>query len=101
LIEKPNNEYYITYSNSFLFEGELFSFRKKELFNITKLPIFIPFNNSSNSWVFKRKQLTISKAKKIIIIKKVTIDVSELQWYIQINLDAVFNINYKNNKITL
>ena len=54
--ENPNNEYKITYSNSFEFKGILLAFRKKELFDISKLPIHIPFNKIANCWLIKRKQ---------------------------------------------
>ena len=91
-IEKPNNEYKIVYSNFFVFEGEKLAFRKKELFNITNLPIHIPFNNISNSWIIKRKQLTKLKCKELIIQKNIEVDISDLQWYKQEQLNHVFNL---------
>lgn len=90
--ENPNNEYFITYSNSFKFENELLSFRKKELFNITKTPQLIPFNEKAKCWLVNRKQLTISKIKELVTKTEVTKDLSDLQWYQQINLDQVFNL---------
>ena len=90
--ENPNNEYKITYSNSFEFEGFLLAFRKKELFNISNLPIHIPFNKAANAWLIKRKQLTLSKAKDITTNKQVTVDVTDLQWYQQEELNHVFNL---------
>lgn len=90
--ENPNNEYKITYSNSFEFEGVLLAFRKKELFNISNLPIHIPFNKAANAWLIKRKQLTLSKAKDITTNKQVTVDVTDLQWYQQEELNHVFNL---------
>jgi hypothetical protein len=57
LKEKPNIEYFITYSNSFLFDGVLLAFRKKELFKIDSLPIHIPFNEKANCWLVNRNQL--------------------------------------------
>lgn len=90
--ENPNNEYKITYSNSFEFEGILLAFRKKELFDISKLPIHIPFNKIANCWLIKRKQLTLSKSQDLITNKQVTVDVTDLQWFKQIELDAVFNL---------
>jgi hypothetical protein len=88
----PNNEYFITYSNSFYFENELLVFRKKELFNISNIPIHIPFNKKTNCWIVKRKQLSFSKAKELCKNNEVKVDVSCLQWYVQINLDYVFNL---------
>ena len=90
--ENPNNDYFITYSNSFLFEGVLLSFRKKKLFRIDKIPIYVPFNENAKCWIVNRKQLTLSKSKKIITNKKITINLSGLQWYKQINLDYIFNL---------
>lgn len=90
--ENPNNEYKITYSNSFEFEGILLAFRKKELFDISKLPIHIPFNKIANCWLIKRKQLTLSKSQYLITNKQITVDVTNLQWFKQIELDAVFNL---------
>lgn len=90
--EKPNNTYHITYSNSFQFEGELLAFRKKQLFKITKKPTLIVFNENCKAWIIKRKQLSILKAKKLVSSKEITVDVSDLQWYDQINLDYGFNL---------
>jgi hypothetical protein len=91
--EKPNNEYFIIYSNSFYFDGVLLSFRKKQLFNISNIPNLIPFNKKSNCWIINRKQLTLKKAEKIITNNKIKKDLSDLQWYQQINLDKVFNLD--------
>ena len=91
LQEKPNT-YFITYSNSFVFEGVLLSFRKKELFRIDNLPIHIPFNSNCNAWIVNRKQLTLSKSKSLVTDTEIKIDVSDLQWNIQIQLDHVFNL---------
>lgn len=88
----PNNKYFITYSNSFYFEGVLLAFRKKELFNITETPIIIPFNEKANCWIVNRKQLTLSKTKELVTNNKITKDLSDLQWNVQINLDEVFNL---------
>ena len=90
--ENPNNEYKITYSNSFEFEGILLAFRKKELFDISKLPIHIPFNKIANCWLIKRKQLTLSKSQDLITNKQITVDVTDLQWYQQEQLNHVFNL---------
>jgi len=90
--ENPNNEYKITYNYTLEFEGILLAFRKKELFNITGLPIHIPFNKPANAWLIKRKQLTLTKAKELTKNKEVTVDVTDLQWYQQEQLNHVFNL---------
>lgn len=90
--EQPNNEYFITYSNSLNFEGILLAFRKKKLFDITGIPKYVPFNKNANCWLVNRKQLSISKAKELVKNHNVVIDVSELQWYQQENLNHVFNL---------
>lgn len=92
LEEKPNNEYFITYSNSFEFENRVFAFRKKLLFDITNLPILIPFNEKANCWLINRKQVTISKVKSLITNTEKIVDISDLQWYEQENLSGVFNL---------
>jgi hypothetical protein len=90
--EKPNKEYFITYSNYLIFEGQTLAFRKKELFNITKVPKLVEFNNKANCWIINRKQLTVKKAKELLINEPKTVDVSDLQWYQQENLNHVFNL---------
>jgi len=90
--EKLNNEYKITYNYTLEFEGVLLAFRKKELFNISSLPIHIPFNKSVNAWLIKRKQLTKLKAKELITKNEITVDVTDLQWYQQEQLNHVFNL---------
>jgi hypothetical protein len=90
--QNPNNEYFITYSNSFYFEGELLAFRKKQLFNISNTPKLIPYNEKCSCWIVNRKQLTILKAKELVNNVKTVVDVSNLQWFNQINLDHVFNL---------
>lgn len=92
LTEIPNNEYFIAYTNSFLFEGKVLAFRKKQLFNISKYPVFVPFNEKANCWIVNRKQLSMLKAKELVTQKEIIIDVSDLQWYQQIQLDHVFNL---------
>jgi hypothetical protein len=88
----PNNNYTITYSNSLQFEGVMLAFRKKELFDVSGLPKHIPFNHNANCWLVNRKQLSLSKAKELVTKKTIDIDVSNLQWYQQENLNHVFNL---------
>lgn len=89
-----DNEYFITYSNHFEFEGKTFAFRKKELFNITGIPKHVELKNNNNCWGYwiNRKWLSLSKIKTMIKNEKIKVDVSSLQWYEQINLDKVFNL---------
>lgn len=90
--EKPNNDYFITYSNHLFFENHTLAFRKKELFNITNTPTLIEFNVNANCWIINRKHLSKSKAKELLIEKPIQVDVSELQWYRQEQLNHVFNL---------
>lgn len=91
-METPN-KYLITYSNYLIFEGQTLAFRCKELFNITNLPIHIAFNLSANCWIINRKHLSKSKAKELLIKEPKQVDVSDMQWYQQEQLNHVFNLN--------
>ena len=84
----------IIYSNYFIIENMVFSFRKKELFNITNLPIHIPLkdNNNCKGYWINRKWISLSKIKGLVIKEEKEVDVSGLQWYQQINLQEVFNL---------
>lgn len=84
-------EYLITYSNYFIIEGKTFSFRKKQLFDITDIPKLIQLKNNNNClgyWI-NRKWYSLSRLKDLVIKGKMIVDVSDLQWYEQINLDKV------------
>lgn len=94
-----NNEtldipYIIIYTNHFEFNGKILAYRKKILFDITNTPnaLFLTNNNGSNGYWINRKWLSESMIKKIIINEPKQIDVSNLQWYQQINLDKCFNL---------
>jgi len=89
IIEKPYN---IIYTNHLYFEGIKLAFRKQELFNIDSIPKHIPFNSIANCWYVNRKQLSKSKAKELIKMESVNVDVSNLQWYQQERLNHVFNL---------
>ncbi len=83
--------YIITYSNYLNFEGRLLAFRKKELFELSNgIPIYI--KRSEQGWWFGKKLLTPLKAKELIKNEPKQIDVSNLQWYLQIELDECFNL---------
>ena len=91
-MEKPNNDYFITYSNYLIFENQILSFRKKLLFNITNLPKLVNFNESANAYIINRKHLSKSKASQLLVNEPKKVDVSQLQCNNQINLDHVFNL---------
>jgi hypothetical protein len=90
--KNPNNEYFITYSNHFYFNGHRLAFRKKLLFDISNFPKLIQFNEKLNYWIVGRKQLTIKKAEELNANLEFKVDVSDLQWYQQIELDHCFNL---------
>ena len=87
-------EYLIAYSNYFLIEGRAFSFRKKQLFDITNTPKLIELKDNNNClgyWI-NRKWYSLSRLKDFIKQENKVVNVSNLQWYEQINLDHVFNL---------
>lgn len=84
-------KYIITYSNYFIIEERTFSFRKKQLFDITDVPKLIQLKNNNNClgyWI-NRKWYSLSMLKDLVVKGKMIVDVSDLQWYEQINLDKV------------
>jgi len=89
-----DNEYFITYSNYFEFENRVFAFRKKELFDITNLPIHMPLkdNNNCKGYWINRKWLSLSSIEKLVKIDEKKVDVSDLQWHQQENFNYVFNL---------
>lgn len=93
-MEKSLDRYLITYSNYFEFEGKTYSFRKKELFDISTTPKHIELKNNNNCFGYwlNRKWLSLSKIKTLLKKEDKIIDVSDLQWHIQLNLDYVFNL---------
>ena len=99
MLEKNlDNSYFIEYSNYFEIENKIFAFRKKELFDITKMPKHIELKNNNNCFGFwiNRKWLSLSKIGEIIKKEPKKIDVSNLQWYEQIQLDHVFDFKTNN-----
>lgn len=89
-----DNPYIITYSNWFEFNGKILAYRKKILFDISNTPkaLFVSNNNGSHGYWINRKWLSESKIKELLINEPKQVDVSDLQWYQQINLDEVFNL---------
>lgn len=86
-IEKP---YIITYSNHLIFDGKTLAFRKKELFDITGIPALI--KRSEQGWWIGRNLLSPTKAKELIVNEPKQVDISNLQWYQQEQLNGVFNL---------
>ncbi len=85
-------EYSITYSNYFILEGRTFSFRKKQLFDITETPKLIELKDNNNClgyWI-NRRWYSLSRLKDLIVMEKKVVDISDLQWCEQIKLDEVF-----------
>lgn len=89
-----DNEYFITYSNYFKVENKTFAFRKQVLFDITDIPkkLELKDNNGSKGYWINRKWFSSSKIKGLIQKEEVKVNISDLQWYKQIQLDLVFNI---------
>jgi hypothetical protein len=83
----------ITYSNWFEVNGKKFAFRKGQLFEITETPRHIPINALTSCYLIDRNHYSILKIKSIIKKEPIDVDVSNLQWYRQIELDKCFNIN--------
>ena len=89
-----DNAYFITYSNFFKADNKIFAFRKMVLFDVTNVPIKLDLKDNSGSkgyWI-NREWYSLSKIKDLIVKKEITIDVSILQWYQQIQLYHVFNL---------
>ena len=84
--------YYIIYSNYFILEGKIFSFRKKQLFDITETPKLVELKDNNNClgyWI-NRRWYSLSRLKDLIVMEKKVVDISDLQWYEQIKLEEVF-----------
>ncbi len=92
--ETLDNIYIITYSNHFEFNGKILAYRKKVLFDITNIPnaLFLANNNGSNGYWINRKWLSESAIKRLIKQEPKLVDVSDLQWYLQEQLNGVFNL---------
>jgi len=87
---------FIAYSNHFEFSGVKLAFRKKELFNISATPKYIP--KTDNGWWIGRNLLTEAKVKEFkdngnIKAEPIKIDISSVQWFRQIELHECFNLN--------
>jgi hypothetical protein len=82
--------YIITYSNLLEFEGKKLAFRKRELFDVSVIPTLI--NRSDQGWWIGRKLLTPTKAKELIKNITFEVDITDLQWYQQEQLNHVFNL---------
>lgn len=84
-----DNTFFITYSNHFRIGNKTFAFRKKQLFDISDTPKLMLLKNNNNClgyWI-NRSWFALSKLKPLVKLEPITKDLSELQWYVQINLD--------------
>lgn len=84
----------IIYTNYFKIENKIFAFRKKELFEITSIPLWMPLQDNSGSkgyWI-NSKWYSLSKIKTMIVNENKTVDIGQLQWYKQVELTEVFNL---------
>lgn len=92
MIQNLDNSYFITYSNHFELEGRTFAFRKKQLFDISNIPVLMNLkdNNNCQGYWINRKWYSLSKLKPLVRMNGKIVDVSYLQWYLQLQLDYVF-----------
>ena len=88
--ETIESKYIIKYTNHLEFKGNLLAFRKKELFNISKIPYLI--KRSEQGWWIGRELLTPFKAQELIKMEVKEVDITDLQWYQQEQLNHVFNL---------
>jgi hypothetical protein len=84
----------ILYTNYFKIENKIFAFRNKVLFDITNTPtnLHLKDNNGSKGYWINRQWHSLSKIKSLIVKDEIIVDVSDLQWYRQIELNQVFNL---------
>lgn len=87
-------KYTITYSNHFEFNNRIFAYRNKILFDITNIPtaLFCVNNNGCLGYWINRKWISESAIKPMVIMNSKEVDVSDLQWYLQEQLNHVFNL---------
>jgi hypothetical protein len=84
------NYYVIEYTNHFEYEGNLYAFRKRELFCITNTPVWIKYNTTARCWVNGKSKMTKTLIESLIINKPIRVDVTSLNWDLQCRLDGVF-----------
>ena len=91
---QPLDNYIITYSNHFKIGDKTFAFRKKELFDISNNPMWLQLkdNNGSKGYWINRSWYSLTKIKTLILNEDINVNVSNLAWNIQIDLDEVFNL---------
>jgi hypothetical protein len=85
----------VTYHYTFEFENVKLGFKKKLLFDlsgVTPKLINQSENNNSFGWWVNRKWLSKTKAESLVKNEPITIDLSGLQWYQQIQLQECFNL---------
>jgi hypothetical protein len=96
-----SDNYKIVYSNHFEFHGHILAFRKGLLFEISGVsPLYLPIkeDNGCQGWYlnFNRQRKWLGKEAAKELAKEripITVDVSDLQWCTQIELDECFNLN--------
>jgi len=88
------DKYIITYSNCFKIDNKTFAFRKKFLFEISFIPNYKPLqlNGSTYGYWINRKFYSLKQLQSITINEEIKVDVSDLQWATQIELDECFNL---------
>jgi hypothetical protein len=93
-MEKILDNYEIIYSNYFKIGDKLFAFRNKYLFDITSTPKYLELKENGGSYGYwiNRNWYSLTKIKSMIIKKPIQVDVSNLQWHKQIELDLTFNL---------
>lgn len=93
--ETLDKSYIITYSNYLEFNGKTLAYKKKVLFDISNIPnaLVLTNNNGSNGYWVNRKWLSESMIKKLIKQEVKEVDVGNLQWYVQEQLNEVFNLS--------
>ena len=75
-----DNDYFITYSNYFKIDNKTFTFRKKQLFDITTVPKYLELKNNNNCfgyWI-NRKWFSLSKLKPLVQMELKIVDVFNL-----------------------
>lgn len=91
---KTLDKYIITYTNYFIVDGKTYAFRQKELFNITNTPDWIQLkdNNGSKGYWINRKWYSLTKIEDLIIKEEKKVDISDIQWYQQEQVNHIFNL---------
>ena len=89
-MESISKPFTITYSNYFKVGEKTFAFKKKHLFDITNTPKFLEqkSNNGSNGYWINRVWYSLTKINSMLVKEPVTVDISSLQWFEQVDLET-------------